>query len=522
MGSACSASKARNVGQPQRFSTSRQRLSGRGWGLDGCEFATQDFSTFADDDEFSPAPKADTPKVAPAAAADRKPALSISTRVEYAAIPSNSTQDVFGIITVEADAPPEPQDTSKGRQPLDIVSVLDVSGSMSGEKIELVQKAVIFLVKESQPQDRISIVAFNHAASRVLKLCGMTKAGKKQATDAVRSMQAGGGTNIPSGVEVALEVVERRRHRNPVTAILLLTDGQDGSSGETWAPLIQRAQAAGCSLYAFGFGADHDARLLTEVAELAQTPFTYVEDVDQIGAAFAGAIGGLVSVAAQRVEVSLDCNVQLKAAHTPFPTSQDGSRTVVRIPDILAGERRDILVELSVPARSGDESSDLLLLKASAKYWDLFAETDAQCDSAEMHLSRMAEEEPQPEPDEEVSRQRDRWEVTVVLKEAAAHGEARQFEEAQALLSSHQAKLRNGRKSAVSEALAMELQDAADRLQSDDTWNDGGWADLGDKRQMHLMQRATNMSVAKKSRGTAQSKALYVTSVQQSWISKAK
>jgi len=361
----------------------------------------------------------------------------------------------------------------------------------------------------------------------------MVEEGKTQAFAAVRELHAGGGTVIPGGVECALEVVERRRHRNPVTAILLLTDGQDGSDGATWAPLIARAQRAGCSLYAFGFGADHDARLLTEVAELAQTPFTYVEDVDQIGAAFAGAIGGLVSVAAQRVEVRLDCCVRLKAAHTPFPTTKENilhpefgtavERTTGADPGHAGRGARDVLVELSVPA-AGD--GDVLLLTASAKYWDLAMEADAQTASAAMQLQRTAGEEPQPElePDAEVSKQKDRWEVTETLRVATAHGESGQFEQAQALLSSHQQRLRAG-KGGWSEALAVELQDAADRLQDQTTWNDGGLADLGDKRQMHLMQRATNLSVCKKSRGSAErcsaSKALYVTSVQSSWISKS-
>lgn len=319
---------------------------------------------------------------------------------------------------------------------------------------------------------------------------------------------------------MALEVVERRQHRNPVTAILLLTDGQDGSEGTDYAELLERSQRAGCSLYTFGFGADHDDRLLSEISEMAQTPFTFVEDVDQIGAAFAGAIGGLVSVAAQRVEVNLDCRVQLKAAHTPFPSSQHGSTTTVKIPDMLAGERRDILVEFSVPAHPGC-SGDVLLLSACAKFWDLHAETDAQTQIAEMRLSRTDEPQPEAEPDEEVARQRDRWEVTETLKKASAFGEHGQFQDAQAMLSAHQAKLRQGRKSSVSEILATELQDASDRLQSHETWEDGGRADLGDKRQMHLMQRATNMSVSKKCRGMGTSKALYVTSVQQSWISKS-
>ena len=78
-------------------------------------------------------------------------------------------------------------------------------------------------------------------------------------------MRAGGGTSIASGLEAGLAVMEQRRQRNPVSAILLLTDGQDGSSRQRLPGLIERVRASGCSLYAFGFGADHDPALMADV-----------------------------------------------------------------------------------------------------------------------------------------------------------------------------------------------------------------------------------------------------------------
>merc|ERR1719414_89101 len=328
--------------------------------------------------------------------------LSITTRIEYAALPCGQTQDVFGIVTAQAAA--AQAESPAKRQPLDIICVLDVSGSMQGDKLWLVQEAVRFAIKQSEPQDRLGIVAFNHSATRVLRLARMHSQGKDEATVATLRLTAGGGTCISGGLEAALEVAEQRKQRNPVSAILLLTDGQDGSHGRIYAPLVARAQRAGCSLYAFGFGADHDARLLAEISEQAQTPFTFVEDIDSIGLAFAGAMGGLASVVAQSVELTLSCNVTLKAVHTPFPTVREGGQTKIQIPDMLAGERRDVLIEVSVPGEV-QSRGDMLLMTASAKYLDLATGAVRQTPTAEMHLTCMAADEPQPEmePDEEVT-----------------------------------------------------------------------------------------------------------------------
>jgi len=486
-----------------------------------------DFSSFADDDEVAPVP------TAPGAQSQPQPepelaesgALMISTKVEYTAIPGGESQDVFGIVTLQAAEQPELQAGSTDvRQPLDIICVLDVSGSMGGQKLRLVQDAVRFVVNECQTQDRLSIVTFSSGAARVLRLCRMSADGKNEATVSTLQLSAGGGTNIASGLETALEVAERRRYRNPVSAILLLTDGQDGSSRHSLPGLVQRAQRAGCSLYAFGFGSDHDARLLAEVAELAQTPFTFVEDVDQIKPAFAGAVGGLSSVAAQQVEVTLQCSAGLKNVHTPFPTSRDGQNAVVKIPDMLAGERRDILVEMTVPVASG--SDDSLLLSATAKYFDLAAGTNVQSPVAEMRLHRTASDEPQPEmePDEEVTTQRNRVEVAQTLQEAAVHGEAGRFEQARSVLEVQEKRMRGKKgKSAISEALQIELEEARERMTSRSSWEDGGMAEMRDAMQMHKMQRSTNMNVSSKSHSSKKAcKAMYFTSVQESWVSKSR
>merc|ERR1719191_1439043 len=127
--------------------------------------------------------------------------------------------------------------------------------------------------------------------------------------------------------------MERRRQRNKVAAILLLTDGVDWSTRGRIPELLRRAAAANCAVYAFGFGRDHDAALLSEIAEQAQTPFTFVEDTEKIREAFAGAVGGLTSIVAQKVELSIKCQVPLKTVNTSFSVARPSDReAVVTIP----------------------------------------------------------------------------------------------------------------------------------------------------------------------------------------------
>jgi len=442
--------------------------------------------------------------------------LAVTTRVEYTTLPKAGSHDVFGLVTLQAGAHPAKSEAS-ARQPVDVVCVLDVSGSMYGGKLALVQDAVRFVIGQMQADDRLSLVAFNHAASRPLRLRRMDGAGKDDATRETLKLASSGGTSIARGLDAGLAVMEQRQHRNRVSAVLLLTDGQDGTSQAQLAALVNRARVAGCALYAFGFGADHDAALLSSLAEQAQTPFSFVEEAASIRAAFAGTMGGLVSVAMQNIELQLKCQCALKAIHTPFSVQHSGSYTTVQIPDLLAGERRDVLVELTAPEASREEDIDLLTV--SARYWDLHAGRLAQTPSAVMLTHRLEVTQPELEPDVEVAAQRCRVEVTQVLGEARAHGDAGRFDEAQAVLAAGKARLCASPKTETGDALELELDDAAGRLRDHASWEDGGRAELADMWQMHSCQRSTNMiQNMSKSKVTRCSKAMYTNSVQKSWL----
>ena len=66
--------------------------------------------------------------------------------------------------------------TSGGsRTSVDLICVLDVSGSMSGEKITLLKETMKFLIETLTPCDRLCIITFNNRAKRVCPLKPVTK-----------------------------------------------------------------------------------------------------------------------------------------------------------------------------------------------------------------------------------------------------------------------------------------------------------------------------------------------------------
>merc|ERR1712125_172411 len=100
---------------------------------------------------------------------------------------------------------------------------------------------------------------------------------------------------------------------------------------------------------------------------------------------------------------------------------------------MFALERRDILVELAVPA-DVDGAKQTVLLEASARYTDLRGNRLVQTAPVTMEAHRVEEPQPEAEPDEEVSAQRERVEVTRALQEASTQSDRGNFEEAQRTL----------------------------------------------------------------------------------------
>lgn len=233
----------------------------------------------------------------------------------------------------------------------------------------------------------------------------------------------------------------------------------------------------------------------------------------KIGEAFAGAVGGLTSIVAQKVELILKGRVPLKTLHTPFPLQRASeTEATVTIPDMFAGERRDILVELSVPAE-GSGGGQKVLLEAFARYTDLKRNVLIRSLPVVMEAQIVEEPQPEVEPDEEVSAQRQRVEVARTLNEAAAASDLGQFEDAQRMLDAAEQRMLTSKQVKFTDVMTLELQDAKAQMRSRSEWERGGRAKVNDACQMHRVQRCTKPSTKRSS-----SKPMYCSPAQEQWI----
>src|SRR5216117_2009452 len=105
----------------------------------------------------------------------------------------------------------------------DLVAVLDVSGSMSGEKIAQAQAALIQILGTLRAGDRFRLVAFSNGVRRYrTEWTPLTPESRRDTETWVRGLEAEGGTNIAGALD---EAFSQPPADGALGVVVFLTDG---------------------------------------------------------------------------------------------------------------------------------------------------------------------------------------------------------------------------------------------------------------------------------------------------------
>jgi Ca-activated chloride channel family protein len=138
---------------------------------------------------------------------------------------------------------PSPSEAAKANAGLNLSLVLDTSGSMAGEKLINLKKAVAWVINHLSARDNVSITLFD---DEVKPLVSSTQVTDHQALIAqIDAIQEAGGTAMSKGLRVGLEEAQKASGPGVVSRIIVLTDGQTWGDGEDCIQLAAQAGAAG-------------------------------------------------------------------------------------------------------------------------------------------------------------------------------------------------------------------------------------------------------------------------------------
>ncbi len=159
------------------------------------------------------------------------------------------------ILPVKLKAPDQEEEQSSA-----LALVIDRSGSMAGQKIEICKSAAIATAELLSAQDYIGIYAFDSQVHEVVPMTKVTST--STLANQISLLGSGGGTNVYPGMMKARESLNSVKTK--IKHMIVLTDGQ--TSGQGYQALASQSHAEGITISTVAVGAGAQVGLLQAIA----------------------------------------------------------------------------------------------------------------------------------------------------------------------------------------------------------------------------------------------------------------
>lgn len=166
----------------------------------------------------------------------------------------------------------------------DIVFVLDISGSMSGDKIRQAKEALRFCVNNLGKGDRFNIISFATSVNKYKdNLVSVDSKSINGALEFIDNLSASGGTDINDALLSALKMITDSEKPK---MIIFLTDGQPTVGVTDIKDILknlENSNTAETRVFVFGVGNDVNTHLLDRISETHRGLTEYVvprEDIE--------------------------------------------------------------------------------------------------------------------------------------------------------------------------------------------------------------------------------------------------
>jgi Ca-activated chloride channel family protein len=226
----------------------------------------------------------------------------------------------------------------------DVVAVLDISGSMSGEKIEQARGALVQLLGTLRDGDRFRLIAFSSGVRRFrVEWTPVSAESRREAEQWIRALEAEGGTNIAGALAEAFSATPRE---GALGVVVFLTDGLPTigeSDPERIVDAAERHRGA-FRVFAFGIGDDVNTYLLDRLTERARGVTEYIRP----GADIEATVGDLAAKIASPVLTDL--------ALAAGPGLEVYDAEPEHLPDLFAGDEMVVFGRYRGAMRGGEET----------------------------------------------------------------------------------------------------------------------------------------------------------------------
>ena len=275
--------------------------------------------------------------------------VHFSGALEGTAVLPSTDRQVRMELAIGADAA---QSGVAARMPTDLVVVLDRSGSMAGDKIEHARAAVRALITGLGESDRFALVTYSDGAQAAIPLGAVVDRRHWLAT--VDSIGTDGGTNMSSGLDLGLAMIDGARRSGRAPRVVLISDGlanQGDASREGLLARASRASRGEYTLSAVGVGADFDEGLMAALADAGTGNFHFLAGAAGLDRILAAEFATARETVATGLRVAIEPADGVEVVDAAgYPLAHEAGAVAFRPGELFAGQDRRIWVTLRVPA----------------------------------------------------------------------------------------------------------------------------------------------------------------------------
>ncbi|PZV16888.1 MAG: hypothetical protein DCF20_06990 [Pseudanabaena sp.] len=245
--------------------------------------------------------------------------------------------------------------------PLNLCLVLDHSGSMGGQPLETVKLAACDLVDQMYPQDRISVIGFDHKAHVVVENQPVDRIESIKAK--IKSLKASGGTCIDDGIKLGLQESSKGKD-GTVSQIFVLTDGEnEHGDNERCFQFSRLATEYNMTLHSLGFGDSWNQDVLEHIADAGGGAMAYIPTPAAAGEEFQKLLKRVQAIGLTNAHLILQLAPHVRLAELKpiaqvapdtieLPYQTEGNAIIVRLGDLMTDVERVVLFNLYISPAS--------------------------------------------------------------------------------------------------------------------------------------------------------------------------
>ncbi|MEO8061907.1 MAG: VWA domain-containing protein [Pseudomonadota bacterium] len=227
------------------------------------------------------------------------------------------------------------------RDPINLVAVVDKSGSMNGAPLALVRRSLAEMASQLRPGDQMSIVLYGDTAHVHLAPTPVTRNGVAGILQSIEAIQSNGSTSMEAGLRVGYSVADETAAAfKGRTRLVLFTDERPNTDATDAASFMGMAVAHSkqdVGLTTVGVGVQFGAELATKISSVRGGNLYFLRDEKDVKELFAGQLDYMVSELAHDLTLTI-------APHPGFRISG-----VYGVPGELLGWQEDKNITVTIP-----------------------------------------------------------------------------------------------------------------------------------------------------------------------------